>query len=142
MVECRKVYIVCVYINVYIMVDIFDQKIVCRKCDKEMKKNVVIKRGVELRAVKCIGCGDAIVHPADQNCLEHYMGLKGKTYNVKLRVVGNSHAISIPKEIINFMNEMHKGMSREMDDMVRLCFDDFQKLSLKFGGDFERRREI
>ena len=57
--------------------------------------------------------------------------LKGKTYNVKLRMVGNSHAISIPKEIVNFIHEQEKMM----DDMVRLCFEDMRKLSLVFGED-------
>jgi hypothetical protein len=49
-----------------------------------------------------------------------------------LRVVGNSHAVSIPKEIVDFINDMHRGMSRQMDDMVKLCFEDFGKLSLSF----------
>jgi len=113
--------------------DIFDAKILCKKCGKEMKKTVVEKNGMQLRAVKCLKCGDKIIHPADLNCLNHYNDLKGKKFNVKLRVIGNSHAISIPKEIVNFMNEQHKQMKKEMDDMVRLCFEDFHKLSLLFG---------
>ncbi len=115
------------------MVDIFDAKIMCKGCDNEMKKVIVNKRGAELRAVKCENCNEVIIHPADLNCLEHYKDLRGKTFSVKLRIVGNSHAISIPKEIINFMNEMHKNARREMDDMVRLCMEDFRKLSLVFG---------
>jgi hypothetical protein len=116
------------------MTDIFDTKILCKRCDEEMKPGIVCKNGVDLRTVRCHGCGDSIVHPADLNCLEQYKGLKGKTYNVKLRVVGNSHAVSIPKEIVNFMNEMNKQARKEMDDMVRLCLEDFHRLSLKFGG--------
>jgi hypothetical protein len=119
------------------MLDIFDQKIICKNCDSEMKKDLVVKRGVELRSVKCLICDDVIIHPADLGKLEQYKGLKGKVFNVKLRMVGNSHAVSIPKEIVNFMNDMHRGMRKEMDDMVRLCFDDFHKLSLRFG---EERR--
>lgn len=115
------------------MTDVFDAKITCKNCDREMRQGFVNKKGVQLRVVKCISCGDTIIHPADLNCLNHYKDLKGKTFNVKLRVIGNSHAISIPKEIVNFINEMHKNSSREMDDMVRLCFDDFRKLSLRFG---------
>jgi len=72
--------------------------------------------------------------------------IKGKTYTVKLRMVGNSHAISIPKEILNFMNEQHRNMSRQMDDMVKLCFEDFDRLSLQFGDeddeDDEEEEEI
>ena len=59
----------------------------------------------------------------------YHKNLKGKTYNVKLRVVGNSHAISIPKEIVNFM----KQQEEMMDDMVQLCFEDIRKLNLTFG---------
>ena len=121
------------------MTDIFDAKIMCKNCDSEMKQGIVHKRGVGLRAVKCDKCGDVIVHPADLNRLEQFKDLKGKVFNVKLRVVGNSHAISIPKEIVNFMNETHRNMKREMDDMVRLCFEDFRKLSLRFG---DEGREI
>jgi len=115
------------------MTDIFDTKIVCKKCDVEMKPSMINKAGAELRAVKCERCGDKIIHPADLNCLEQFRDLKGKTYNVKLRMVGNSHSISIPKEIVNFMNDMHRGTEREMDNMVRLCFEDFKKLSVRFG---------
>lgn len=115
------------------MVDIFDAKILCRKCNKEMRPIVVDKSGLQLRAVSCPKCNDKIVHPADKNCLKHYNDLKGKTFNVKLRMVGNSHAISIPKEIVDFMNEQNRQMKREMDDMVRLCFEDFKRLRLIFG---------
>lgn len=121
------------------MTDIFDTKILCKNCNKEMKQTIVERDGAELRAVRCSDCGDVIIHPADLNSFEHFKDLKGKTFNVKLRVVGNSHAISIPKEIINFMNEMnrvHSDARREMDDMVRLCFEDFRRLSVVFG-DFD-----
>jgi hypothetical protein len=116
------------------MTDIFDAKILCKKCNSEMKPAIVDRKGFHLRAVKCEGCGDKIVHPADLNSLEGFNNLRGKTFNVKLRVVGNSHAISIPKEIVDFVNEQHKNMKKEMDDMVRLCFEDFGKLSVRFRG--------
>lgn len=115
------------------MADIFDAKIICKKCNKEMTQGIVRREGAELRAVKCQNCANIIVHPADLNKLEHYRDLKGKVFNVKLRIVGNSHAISIPKEIINFINEINRGMKGEVDDMVRLCFEDFRKLSVLFG---------
>jgi hypothetical protein len=111
------------------MTDIFDATILCKTCDLKMEPIVVSKNGSQLRAIKCKKCNDQIIHPADVNCLDHYNNIKGKTYNVKLRVVGNSHAISIPKEIVNFMKEQEKIM----DDMVRLSFDDMRRLSLKFG---------
>lgn len=117
------------------MTDIFEQKIVCNKCNVQMKPTVVNKQGFELRAVECPKCHEKIIHPADLNSINHYNDLKGKTFNVKLRMVGNSHAISIPKEIIDFMNEQHRAMSRDMDEMVKLCFEDFGSLRLDFFDD-------
>jgi len=120
------------------MTDIFDAKIMCKNCNSEMKQAIVKKNGLELRAVECVKCGDKIIHPADLNGMEKFKDLKGKTFSVKLRMVGNSHAISIPKEIIDFMNEMnhvHNETRKHMDDMVRLCFEDFKSLSLRFGED-------
>ena len=45
-------------------------------------------------------------------------------------MVGNSYAVSIPKEIINFINEQNKLM----DDMVHLSMERMGKLSLVFKG--------
>lgn len=119
------------------MTDVFDAKILCKNCNVEMKPTIVEKQGFQLRAVECPKCGDKIIHPADVNGFQHYHDLKGKTFSVKLRVVGNSHAVSIPKEIITFINDQHRTMKRQMDDMVRLCFEDFDKLSLRFGDEEE-----
>lgn len=119
------------------MTDIFDAKILCKKCNSQMEQTIVERQGFQLRAVQCPKCGDKIVHPADLNGFEQFHDLKGKTFNVKLRVVGNSHAISIPKEIIDFMNEQHRVMKREMDDIVRLCFEDAGRLSVRFFDDEE-----
>ncbi len=114
------------------MKDIFDAKILCKGCNLEMKPLTIEKQGFRLRAVQCPKCEEKIVHPADISNLRHYNDLKRKTYNVKLRVVGNSHAISIPKEIVDFINNMNTRMSKHMNDMVRLCFEDFGKISLRF----------
>lgn len=111
------------------MADIFDNTILCTHCGKPMEKTIVNKQGFELRAVICRHCNQQVIHPADINSLENFKNLKSKTYSVKLRVVGNSHAISIPKEIVEFM----RHQERIMDDMVRLCFRDMHSLSLQFG---------
>jgi prolyl oligopeptidase PreP (S9A serine peptidase family) len=95
-----------------------------------MDKTLVIKSGHQLRAVQCSKCKQTIIHPADSTNLEHYNTIKDKTFHVKLRMVGNSHAISIPKEIVEFMQQQEKIM----DDMVRLCFEDMRKLRIEFGG--------
>lgn len=94
-----------------------------------MEKTIVNKNGLELRAVSCKPCNQSIIHPADLNNMENFKNLKDKTYNVKLRIVGNSHAISIPKEIVEFIQHQEKIM----DNMVKLCFEDMHKLSLRFG---------
>lgn len=98
------------------------------------------KKGFRLRAVKCPDCNEKIVHPTDLNNFKHYNDLKSKTFNVKLRVVGNSHAISIPKEIVEFINETNHRMKNHMNDMVRLCFEDFGRLSLRFTDEGEKER--
>jgi hypothetical protein len=123
------------------MTDIFEAKILCKKCNVAMKPIVVNKEGVELRAIECTKCGDKIIHPADITCLNNFNTLKGKNFNVKLRIVGNSHAISIPKEIIEFINQREKEMHRRMNEMVKLCFEDFDRISLNFAGEDEEERE-
>jgi hypothetical protein len=114
------------------MKDIFDAKISCNACNVEMKPLTLDKKGFRLRAVKCPQCEETIIHPVDLNRFKQYNDLKSKTFNVKLRVVGNSHAISIPKEIVEFINETNQRMRKHMNDMVKLCFEDFGKLSLSF----------
>ena len=115
------------------MTDIFDTTIMCKRCHREMEHAIVHREGFELRAVQCPECKDKVVHPADLNSLDQFSELRGKTFVVKLRMVGNNHAISIPKEIVNFVNEQHRHMKKHMDDMVRLCFEDFGTLSVRFG---------
>jgi hypothetical protein len=55
--------------------------------------------------------------------------LRKKEFNVKMRFVGNSYAVSIPREIVDFMKEQEKIM----DEMVRLSFEEFGRISLVFG---------
>ena len=111
------------------MTDIFDATILCKDCACRMEPTIIMKGSVRLRAIECPECKDHIIHPADTNAVQNFKNIKGKIYNVKLRLVGNSHAISIPKEIVNFIREQE----RIMDNMVRLCFEDVHRLSLEFG---------
>lgn len=104
----------------------------CKACDKEMLKCEVHRNGLRVRAVQCPECKDTIIHPEDKIAIQQYSDIKGKNYVVKLRVVGNSHAISIPKEIVDFFEASHNQMNRDMDRMVRLCIEDMQRLSLVF----------
>ena len=111
------------------MSDIFDNTIMCGKCDSRMNPIQVAKNGFILRAVICPKCNAKIIHPKDEQEYINFINLRKKEFDVKLRFVGNSYAVSIPKEIVNFMREQEKIM----DDMVRLCFEDFGRVSLVFG---------
>lgn len=71
---------------------------------------------------------EKIIHPSDEEEYKRFKELRGKEFNVKMRIVGNSYAVSIPKEIVSFMYEQEKFMN----DMVRLCFEDARKISLTF----------
>ena len=93
-----------------------------------MKKAEVIKNGFVLRVVACSECNEKIIHPADEQEYNKFISLKNKEFRVKMRLVGNSYAVSIPKEIVLFIREQEKIMN----DVVRLCFEDFGRLSLNF----------
>ena len=112
-----------------IMADIFDNTILCRNCNIKMKKAEVVKNGFILRAVICPRCNGKIIHPADEQEYNRFINLKNKEFRVKMRLVGNSYAVSIPKEIVSFIKEQEKIM----DDMVKLCFEDLGRVSLNFG---------
>jgi len=109
--------------------DLFDNTIMCKDCNEKMQKTEVSKNGFTLRAVECMRCGQKIIHPADVEEFRRFSELKKRDFNVKLRMVGNSYAVSIPREIVDFMHEQEKMM----DDMVRLCFEEAGRLSLMFG---------
>lgn len=134
------------------MTDIFDNKILCSKCDTKMQKGKIIKNGFLLRVMVCPNCREKIVHPADEVEYNKFINLKNKDFRVKMRIVGNSHTVSIPKEIVSFMREQNQrffsrptkdvGRAQEkmMDDMVRLCFEESGRLSLNFNK-MERKRK-
>ena len=111
------------------MADIFDNTILCNKCENKMQKGQIVKNGFILRAVICPKCNSKIIHPSDEQEYDKFTDLKNKEFHVKMRLVGNSYAVSIPKEIVSFIREQE----RIMDDMVKLCFEDFGRLSLNFG---------
>ena len=109
--------------------DLFDNTILCKNCQIKMKPFNVEKNGFLLRAVVCEKCGNKIVHPSDVEEYKRFQEIKGKTFKVKMRMVGNSYAVSIPREIVDFMKEQEKMMN----DMVSMCFNEAKKLSLFFG---------
>lgn len=110
------------------MADIFDNQILCKECKTVMKPININRNGFTLRAVKCFRCGDTIMHPVDKQEYEDFIKLKNKDFSVKMRMVGNSYAVSIPREIVDFMREQEKMIN----DMVRLSFEEAGRLSLMF----------
>jgi len=118
--------------------DIFDNPILCKKCRIEMKPGLISKNGFNLRAVRCKKCNEIIVHPADLKEYNDFMRLKKKDFEVKMRMVGNSYAVSIPREIVDFMKEQE----HLLNNMVRLSFQDAGRLSLMFNTPETKSRVI
>ncbi|MEM4230726.1 MAG: hypothetical protein QXF25_02525 [Candidatus Pacearchaeota archaeon] len=102
-----------------------------------MKPKLIYKNGFNLRALECPKCQETIIHPLDKKEYEEFMRLKNKEFAVKMRMVGNSYAISIPKEIVDFMKEQEKMIN----NIVKLSFQDMNRLNLIFGG-FENNENI
>ncbi|MBI2043392.1 hypothetical protein HYT25_03320 [Candidatus Pacearchaeota archaeon] len=119
--------------------DIFENAILCRNCNKKMQKAEVSRNGYLLRAMICPHCNDRIIHPLDEENYGKFINLRNKEFNVKMRLVGNSYAVSIPKEIVSFMSNQR----RMMNEMVKLCFEEMGKLSLNFqNGEKENPRIV
>ena len=109
--------------------DIFENTIICKNCSVRMKPANIPRNGFILRAVVCPKCETKIIHPHDEHSFQDFTNLRNKQFNVKMRFVGNSYAVSIPKEIVNFIKE-HEQI---MNDMVKLCFEEFGTVRLDFG---------
>lgn len=93
-----------------------------------MQPILVRKNGFNLRALGCKDCNNQIIHPEDLKEYADFQNLKKKNFKVKLRFVGNSYAVSIPREIIDFMNEQEN----EMNEMVDLSLEEIGRISLHF----------
>ena len=118
--------------------DIFDNTILCKDCNRKMEKSNISRNGYILRSLVCGKCNEKIIHPKDEENYNKFINLRNKEFNVKMRMVGNSYAVSIPKEIVSFMNNQKKIM----DDMVRLCFEEAGKLSLNFQNSEDKSARI
>lgn len=93
-----------------------------------MQQSILTKNGFNLRALICPQGHDKILHPQDVEEYKKFKELKDKEFKVKMRLVGNSYAVSIPREIVSFLHEQESMM----DDMVRLCFEEAGRVSLRF----------
>ena len=95
-----------------------------------MKPELVSKNGFNLRILRCPNnkCKEFVIHPVDEQEYREFMELKKKDFEVKMRRVGNSYAVSIPSEIVSFMKEQENLIN----NMVRLSFEDMGRLRLMF----------
>ncbi|HII14746.1 MAG TPA: hypothetical protein HA362_00375 [Nanoarchaeota archaeon] len=107
------------------MADIFDADIVCDACKTRAVKGELFKDGFRIRAWRCPKCNKVWPHPLDMSQYEDFRRLKQRDFEVKLRQVGNSWSVSIPKEIIQF--EAVKATK-----VVRLSLDNPGKVSISF----------
>ena|SRR3989344_8306581 len=120
---------------VYTMADIFDTTMMCDACHQETLKKTIERDGFPLRIAECPSCHKVWHHPLDMQDYESFSRLRQKQFKVKLRLVGNSYTVSIPREIVEFEEEMRREMA-QMDRMINLCLEQPDKLSLFF----ERRK--
>ncbi len=107
------------------MEDIFDTIIVCKKCNRQTEKGFITKGGFKLRSWKCPKCHKVWIHPSDLREYEEFQRIKNKEFRVKLRMVGNSYTVSIPREIIEFGD-----IGR--DEIVRVCLEQPKRVTLFF----------
>ena len=107
------------------MKDIFDSTMLCDQCNGKTEKTQVSKDGFVLRAWKCNKCNKLWFHPLDLRDYQDYIELRKKDFQVKLREVGNSWIVSIPKEIIRF-EEISTAK------VISLNLDEPGKVVLKF----------
>lgn len=105
--------------------DIFENIVLCKECNKRMNAVVIWKDGFRIRALKCPSCSKRIYHPSDIRDYEEFRNLKKRDFHVKLRMVGNSYAVSIPHEIINLF-EVH-------EKIVTIALEESNKIALLFG---------
>jgi len=126
------------------MADLFDEIIVCSNCGKKMSKVAVEKNGFRIRAFQCERCNKRIYHPQDVEEHKRFQELRQRPFAVKLRMVGNSYTVSIPREIIDLEKNMHKEMERQMENMnkiVRLMLEEPGRLSLFFNTEEQEEKE-
>ena len=114
-------------LNVYTkMADIFETTIFCEDCNRKTAKNEIFRNGFRIRSWECPSCRKTWYHPADKQEYDEFQKLKQKQFQVKLRMVGNSYAISIPREIIDFEEEFN----RELNELISISMEEPGKVSL------------
>ena len=107
------------------MNDLSDTIIICKECNRRTVKGILNKNGFKIRCWKCPECGETWAHPGDLKEYEDFQKIKHKEFQVKLRMVGNSYTVSIPREIVEF-GEIKR------DEIVKVCLDQPERVILFF----------
>ncbi|PIN82002.1 hypothetical protein COV11_00200 [Candidatus Woesearchaeota archaeon CG10_big_fil_rev_8_21_14_0_10_30_7] len=92
------------------MRDIWEEHLHCSTCNKKAEQIILSKDNFKLRSWKCKQCRKTWNHPLDQVKLSEWQNIKDQEFIVKIREVGNSAVISLPKEILNFKNALNKDV--------------------------------
>src|SRR3989338_6938176 len=108
--------------------DLFNTTIVCDRCNVKTRKSETDRHGFSIRIWQCPKCNNLWEHPSDVQEYENFEKIKNKTFQVKLRLVGNSYAVSIPREIIEFEEELR----REINEIINMSLESPDKLSIFF----------
>ena len=110
------------------MADIFETTVICDECNTKTEKRELHRGGFSIRVWRCVPCNKQWEHPGDIEEYKKFRTLKNKQFQVKLRYVGNSYAISIPREIIDFQEHS----MREINQILNLALESPEKLSIYF----------
>ena len=113
------------------MKDIFQAEVLCPDCNIKTEKLVELREGYRLRFFKCPKCSQVIYHPLDISRYSEFKKLKEREFEVKLRMVGNSFSVTIPKEIIDFEEDFLR-LEEEMNKMMRLTLEEPGKINIYF----------
>lgn len=111
--------------------DVFNATILCNNCNSKTSKGFISKNGFRIRILKCDNCNKIYYHPGDVKDYERFKDLKQRDFSVKLRLVGNSYCVSIPREIVSFA-DLEKYI------MMRISLESPNKLSMFFGDENAR----
>lgn len=118
---------------VYTMVaDIFEHTVLCQSCQIPLVPESVVQEGFLLRSLQCHSCDYVLYHPDDVRDFEDYKKLRQQRFQVKLRFVGNSFCVSIPKEIVSFIRESQRAVENDFSHSVKLSLEEPGKVSLFF----------
>ena len=119
------------------MNDLFTTTVMCDACNKKTTKGFVVKDTCHLRVWKCDTCHKVWYHPNDLQEYQEFKKIRGKTFQVKLRMVGNSYTVSIPREIIEFQEDLQQHINK----ILYLTLEEPEKLSIFFKKELKKMME-